>query len=166
MPLRRTLLGIVAVVLPAIGCYQYVPVESAATPVGQLVELEITDPGRVSLAPRFGPGLDRITGRLVSQQTNDLTLSVVRVQHIGGENTLWSGEAVNLDRGFVGSVRSRKFSVARSVVVALGVGTVLYFTAGRGLVGGGSDPKDPPDPIDPPIRTRIPSAGRVRLIIR
>ena len=163
MRIRRHLFGIVAVVLPVIGCYEYVPVESAAAPVGQIIELQITDPGRVSLAPRFGPGLDQISGRLVSQQANDLTLSVLRVQHLGGENTLWSGEAVNLDRGFVGSVKSRKFSVTRSVLVALGVGTVLYFTAGRGLIGGGSDPKDPTDPNDPPISTRIPIGVRVHL---
>ena len=66
-------------------CYEYVPIASAAPPVGQLVELQVTDRGRVGLGDRFGPGVQFIMGRLVSEQGNDLVISVGSVKNIDGE---------------------------------------------------------------------------------
>jgi hypothetical protein len=166
MHARRWIAGsVMAMVMltSAQACYEYVPMETAA-PVGQLVELKITDPGRVNLAPRFGPGLDVVTGRLVSQQQSDVTVSVFSVTNLDGENTRWSGEAVQLDRGFIRSVKGRRISPMRTAVLATAAAVVLYFTAGRSLTGGGKDPRDPPDPIDPPASTRIPMGLRLRVI--
>ena len=149
--------------LPALqACYAYVPLATDSPPPGQLVELQINDQGRVGLSDRFGPGLDRIAGRVESQQANDLVVDVYRVTHITGESTQWSGESVRLNRGFVGAVRARKISAVRTTMIAVAAGTVLALTAGRALTGGGKDPKDPPDPIDPPTSTRIPIGIRLR----
>ena len=144
-------------------CYDYVPLATQTPPMGQQVELQITDQGRVGLSDRFGPGLDRITGRVESQQQNELIVNVYRVTHVGGQSTQWSGESVRLDRGFVGTVRGRKLSALRTTAISVAVGTVLYLTAGRALTGGGKDPRDPPDPIDPPASTRIPIGIRIRI---
>jgi len=154
-----------AFVLVAQGCYEYVPVETpAAPPAGQLVELRITDPGRVGLAPRFGPGLDRLTGRMVSQRDSDVILNVLSVTNLDGQDTKWSGEEVRLDRGFIRSVSSRRLSPLRTAVMSAAAVAVLYFTAGRSLTGGGKDPRDPPDPIDPPASNRRPMGFRLRVI--
>ena len=161
----RRMVWSVAVLLPASqACYEYVPIESAAAPIGQLVELRITDPGRVGLAPRFGPGLDRVEGRLVAQRGNDLTLNVLSVRNLDGQHTRWSGESVELDRGFVGSVKGRKLSVVRTSLVATAAAAVVVFTAARSLNGGGKDPIEPGDPIDPPISARVPIGIRIRAI--
>jgi hypothetical protein len=117
----------------------------------------------VGLANRFGPGLDVVTGRLVSQAQSEFTLNVFSVGNLDGENTRWSGEPVQLSRGFVGSVKSRRLSPMRTAVLATAAAAVLYFTAGRALTGGGKDPRDPPDPIDPPASTRLPIGVRLRL---
>jgi hypothetical protein len=155
-----------AVLLPALqACYGYVPIVTQNPPTGQLVELQITDQGRVGLSDRFGPGLDVIAGRIESQQANDLVIDVFRVTHITGESTQWSGESVRVDRGFVGLVKTRKISALRTTAIAVAAGTVLALTAGRALTGGGKDPKDPPDPIEQPTSTRIPIAIRIRMMI-
>ena len=76
------------------------PLASAsAAPVGQTIELQISDQGRVGLADRFGPGLASIEGRLVSQQSNEFIVNIFRVKQISGESTQWSGESARLDRG-------------------------------------------------------------------
>jgi len=145
------------------GCYEYVPLETPSAPVGNLVELKISDPGRVGLASRFGAGLDLVEGRLVSERDSDMTLKVVSVTNLDGEHTRWSGETVSLDRGFVRSVKSRRLSPLRTGVFAAAGIAVLYATAGRALVGGGKDPPDQPDPVNPPLSRRIPVGIRVRI---
>ena len=145
-------------------CYGYVPLVTQRPPKGELVELQITDRGRVGLSDRFGPGLDVIAGRVESQQANDLVIDVYRVRHITGESTQWSGESVRLDRGFVGLVKTRRISPLRTTAIAVAAGTVLALTAGRALTGGGKDPKDPPDPIEQPTSTRIPIGIRIRMM--
>jgi hypothetical protein len=153
----------VAILAGAQGCYEYVPVDSPSSTVGKLVELKISDPGRVGLASRFGPGLDRVEGRLVAQRDSDLTLSVVSVTSLEGANTKWSGESVNLNRGFIRTMSSRRISTTRTAILAAAAGAVLYFTAGRALVGAGKDPPDSPDP-NPPLSRRIPMGIRIRAI--
>jgi hypothetical protein len=163
MQLRRLRGLVVAASLPFLhACYEYQPIETTA-PAGQVVELEITDPGRVGLAPRFGPGLDRITGRLVAQQASELTLTVLSVRHINGESTQWAGESVKVDRGFVGTVKGRKLSTGRTVAATVAAGAVVALIAGKALIGGGKDPRDPADPVDPPAMTRIPLGIRIRI---
>jgi hypothetical protein len=138
-------------------CYDYVPIATQSTPTGQLVELQITDQGRVGLSDRFGPGLDRITARVTSQRENDLVVDVYRVAHINGDNTQWSGESVQLNRSFVASVKGRQLSATRTTLMVGAAAAVLYLTAGRALIGKASKPPDEGDPGDPPVSTRIPT---------
>ena len=161
---RRWIISAIVVLAGAPGCYEYVPVDSPSSTVGKFVELKITDPGRVGLATRFGPGLDRVEGRLVAERDNELTVNVFSVTSLEGENTKWSGESVNLDRGFVRTVSSRRVSPIRTTVLAVAAGAVLYFTAGRALTGGGKDPQEPGEPENPPARRRIPIGFRIPAI--
>jgi hypothetical protein len=164
MSYRRWIIGTIAVLAGAQGCYEYVPVDSPSSTVGKLVELKITDPGRVGLASRFGPGLDRVEGRLVGQRDSILTVSITSVTTLEGDNTKWSGESVSLDRGFIRTVSSRRISPVRTALLAAAAGAVLYFTASKALTGGGKDPDDPgPDP-NPPLSRRIPIGIRIPAI--
>src|ERR1044072_3531337 len=65
-------LALVALVPTFLACYEYVPSATASPPVGQLVELQVTDRGRVGLGDRFGAGVQYIMGRLISEQGADL----------------------------------------------------------------------------------------------
>lgn len=112
---RRALLGAALVALPA--CYDYVPV-TTSPPVGEIVALDITDRGRVDLADRFGPGVGRIEGRLMSAASDQYVVAVSRVTQINGETAAWTGEKVTLSRDVVGSVQNRKFARGRSALIA------------------------------------------------
>jgi len=161
MSSRRLMVSAIAMLVGAQGCYEYVPAESTSSSVGKLVDMKITDPGRVGLAQRFGPGLDRVEGRLVAQGDSDLTVNVVSVTSLEGENTKWSGESVNLNRGFIRTVKSRRISPLKTSALVVAAGTVLYFTAGKALIGGGKDPPEPGDPANPPLSRRIPIGIRI-----
>jgi hypothetical protein len=155
------MISVIATLIGAQGCYEYVPAENVQSNVGKLVELKITDPGRVGLAERFGPGLDRVEGRLVAQRDSDLTLNVISVTSLEGQNTKWSGESVNLNRGFIRAMSSRRVSPLKTSALVVAAGAVLYFTAAKGLIGGGKDPPEPGGPDNPPLSRRIPIGIRI-----
>jgi hypothetical protein len=163
MSSQRLMLGAIVSLIVAQGCYEYVPIESPSAPVGNFVELKISDPGRVGLAPRFGAGLDLVEGQLVAERDSEMTLKVLSVTNLDGEHMRWSGETVSLSRGFVRSVKSKRLSPLRTAALAAAGGAVLYALAARGLIGGGKDPPDTPDPANPPLSRRIPIGIRVRL---
>jgi hypothetical protein len=70
------------------------------------VELQVSDRGRVGLGDRFGPGVQLITGRLVSEQGNDLVVSVTSVKNIDGETTQWSRDTTRVDKSFIAPSRA------------------------------------------------------------
>jgi hypothetical protein len=158
----RSVVLAIAVLSGVSACYEYVPVDSPAETVGKVVELKINDPGRVGLADRFGPGLDRVEGRLVAQRDNELTLSVTNVSMLDGVNTKWSGESVNLNRGFVGRLSSRKISTVKTTLFAAVAGAAVYFMAARALNSSGRESDDTQAPPTTPISRRIPIGIRIR----
>ena len=137
-------------------CYEYVPIASATPAVGQLVELQVTDRGRVGLGDRFGPGVQSITGRLVSEQGNDLVISVGSVKNIDAETTLWSGDTARVDKSFIATVKGRQFSTTRTVLIALAGGAAVYLIVSSKLLGAFSDSKDDGETGPPVQSTRIP----------
>ena len=140
----------VAVLATLTGCYTYVPLETAAPPVGESVALEITDQGRVSLGERFGPGVMRIEGRLTGTEGDQLLINVSRVANIRGEAAQWSGESVRLDRDFVGRLQERRLSKGRTWLAAgLTTAAIVALIATRGIYGFGSSP-EPTEPPPPP----------------
>ncbi len=137
------------------GCYAYVPLETASPPVGQTVALQISDRGRVELADRFGPGLDRIEGLLASADSDDVVMNVFQVAHVNGLRNRWSGETVRVGRGLVGRLEERKLSRSRTfVLVAAAGGTVAALIASQGLLGWFSG-EDQVVPIEGPLESRV-----------
>lgn len=157
--LASVLAGTLAGVLPVLGaCYVYAPLETSVPPVGETVALEITDRGRVGLAERLGPGVTRIEGRVVGNEGDDYIVNVARIEQLNGQSSQWSGEAMRLNRDFVGRVQSRKLSRTRTLLAA-GVATaaVVALIASRGLFGSFTgDKSEPPPPPPPSFR---PAAG-------
>ena len=143
-----------ALLLPImVGCYTYIPVAPAASPVaGEPVALDITDAGRVGLAERFGPGLVRVEGRLTSPANQDYALSVHKVAFIGAPSSRWSGELVRIDRQYVNGVWQRKLSPGRTAlavgIVTVGIAAVFIGADLAGVFSGSSTPPpEPPGPI-------------------
>jgi hypothetical protein len=157
--LRRIRFGVIwtlAATLPALqACYEYVPIATPAAPIGKIVQLQVTDRGRVGLGDRFGPGVQEIEGRVVAEQGDSLTISVNRVTNISGESTQWNGDTTRVDRGFIALLKGKQISTARTVLlVATGV-AAIYIMASTKLLGAFSSSED--EPSGPPAQaTRIP----------
>jgi hypothetical protein len=144
---RRLLL--LAALAPLGACYTYAPVDTAVTPAGEVVAFDISDRGRVALSERFGPGLRRVEGRLARVEGDEMVLNVIRVAHLGGETSQWSGESVRLQREYVGQMSVRRLSKKRTFLAA-GIATVslAVFIASKGLTGhwfGSGSEGGPPD---------------------
>jgi hypothetical protein len=131
-------------------CYSYARIDSQApAPLGRYVALEVTDRGRVGLGDRFGEGVREISGTVVAQRGDDLTLSVDRISNIDGAMDRWAGDTTRIDRNFIGSMVERRVSPSRTALLAVSVGAVVYATAASGLLGGGKDrDEEPTGPIN------------------
>jgi hypothetical protein len=130
---RATLLGLTPAALAGCYAYAYAP----ATPLsGQYVSLDLNDRGRVALVDSVGPSVARVEGLLASSDDSVLALHVARTVGMRGEIVRWNGESVTVRREYVGQLRERHLSTARTAVlagsVAVGVGA---FMASRGLFG-------------------------------
>ena len=140
--------GIIALALTT-ACYTYTPSQIGNTAVGGEVGIDVTDVGRVDLAPLLGAEVSRVEGRVKSVTDSSVMLGVTRVEFLSGSSQKWSGEPVTIARADVKAMQARSFSRSQTVltVVLLGVGLALGLAAA--VIGSGSsgnDSKGPPDP--------------------
>jgi hypothetical protein len=147
-------------------CYSYAPVDTQAPPAGGYVALRITDRGRVGLNDRFGEGVREISGRVVQMDANDVVLSVDHVRNLEGETTRWAGEETRVNREYVGFMTQRRFSAARTSLIALAAGAAIYVMASNGLIGGGQDVQNDDDPNAGKQSSRMPLRPRLSHDIR
>jgi hypothetical protein len=144
------------------GCYTYVPLQTTTSPtVGERMVFHISDRGRVELGDRLGPGVTAIEGRVASNGSDVMSVSVIGVSYVSGERSTWSGETMRLDPGHVQFMRARRLDKGRTWLAA-GAATVVVgaFIASRGLLGaftGERDPGEviPPQSLFPSIRFRF-----------
>jgi hypothetical protein len=148
---RGSLRAGVAVLLLGVhlgGCFHYVPPMQSAPAPGAEITFGVTDRGRVELTPVFGPGLQRVGGRLLESTDTTLVLSVATVDYIDlGITARWAGERVEVRRDLIADVRERRFSAGRTAVAAVmatAVAVAVSLIAIRGF--GGDTPPDRPDP--------------------
>jgi len=147
---RRCCVVAVAVALPLVsGCYTYVPVDTAASPVGKHVALDITDRGRVGLSDRLGEGVARLEGTVIADDSAQYVMNVWSVQQINGDKGRWTGERVRIDRNFVSRTFERQLSRSRTYLAGgAALAGLAWFVTSQGLIGGAdvSDSGDPPPP--------------------
>jgi hypothetical protein len=107
-----------------------------------------------------------ISGRVVQQEGNDLVLSVDQVRNLEGETTRWAGEETRLNRDYVGFMTQRRFSAARTSLIAVAAGAANYDMAANGLIGGGQDVQNNDDPNAGKQSSRVPLRPRLTHDIR
>ena len=139
--MKRLLLPAVSTLLLAGGCYGYYP-ETTATPVGRDVQVTLTDSGSVVLAPRIGPQVQSLLGRLDADSSRNLLVALSSVKRRDGDETTWKGERVAVPRALVATVEERRFSRARTTLfsgaLAVALVAIREGFAGRGGSTGGS----------------------------
>ena len=124
------------------GCYSTVPVVSSPAP-GQVLVMDLTDQGRVTLGPSVGPAAKSIEGVLDSRSDSAYNVKVASVVYLNGSNNRWTNEPLSIRSDLVRDVREKKFSRSRTGMLVAGVvaGTVA-FIASRGLLGLGTPDRD------------------------
>lgn len=130
-------------------CYEYVPMQSAATP-NPRVEVLVTDRGRVELMPQLGQGVLSFEGILDGRRDSSYVMRVAEVTYINRQTNRWSGEPITVSQEAVRDMRVRRLSKKRTFVVIAGsVVAGVAFVVSRGLFGGGSIDSDPTPPPPP-----------------
>jgi hypothetical protein len=155
--MRRLWLTAVAVAAPFVsGCYQYVPVDTTASPsIGKRLAFEVTDRGRVGLSERLGEGVLRLEGTVVEGDSAQVVMNVWSVEQLNGTKGTWTGERVRIDRNFVGRTFERQLSRGKTYAVSgLALAGLVLFVKSQGLLGAAdvSESGDPPPP--PPGQSR------------
>lgn len=128
------------------GCYSYVPVSSSAVPPGSRIAVAVTDRGRVGLSEPVGPGVRRIEGDFLAETDTSVMLSVSSVQFLDlGMPARWSGERLEISRGFISEIREWRLSRTRTWIT-LGLVAVGAIAASFVAIGGfgADDPSDRP----------------------
>lgn len=133
--MRRSYVLFAILILP--GCYSYARVPGP-TQVGTEVEVELSDAGSASLAPLIGPHVVSIRGRTTDVAADTVRLAVSSILKRRGVDELWSREPLAVSRAHIATVSTRKFSWARTSLLALTVvgGAILVGSAVDAGVGG------------------------------
>jgi hypothetical protein len=132
--------------LLASGCFQYrnAPVH-ASVPAGQSVRLELTDAGRVNVAPTAGEGIDEIDGIVDALSPDTVVLRVTSVRRRDVPE-MWTKERLAVAASDVRAMSVRRFDPLRTGIFVGGVflvGSTVRLGGTSGLFGGRSRPSGP-----------------------
>jgi hypothetical protein len=138
---RRVPLGLFLVPLLA-GCYvnrPYAELRPEPAPGTRLV-IELTDAGRVAMAPQVGPDIGRVEGALVQRSDSQYVLGVAKVFGLYGTLQKWEGERMAFPTAYVRRLYERRLSLGRTVALAGGAAVAFVtFALTTSLLGSGND---------------------------
>ena len=126
--------------------------------VAERVQFVLNYQGRVSLANKLGPAVDKVEGTVVQVSEDAYDISVIGITQVGGSSALWNGERVSVAKDLVSTYAIRRLNRARTTLLVGGVTVAaLAFILGRSLLlgGGGVEPTPTPEP-GPPSAVRVP----------
>ncbi len=139
------------------GCFTYRPMQSSPPLQATQLGVSINDRGRVLLGDRVGQSVDRIEGRIVSSDDQNVVLDVYRVRDLRGNTSTWTGERVSIPKEAIMGYNERKLSLTRTFVLVGAIAAVIIASVGSTLdLFGGDLPKDTPPPDPGPQSSRIP----------
>jgi hypothetical protein len=138
---RRLAATLAASVVLMCGCYGYVAPSPGASLVGSEAELWLSDSGAVVLASKIGPAAESITGRIVTDSAPGYVVSMTSVRQRDGDETLWHGEHVLVERTLIAQAGTRRFSPSRTAlfsgIVSASLLAARFAFQGHGSGGGG-----------------------------
>ncbi|MGH7635795.1 MAG: hypothetical protein ACRENC_18860 [Gemmatimonadaceae bacterium] len=130
------------------------------TPVNELqpghtVEVTLADSEIPAMAPRLGPGVFRIKGKLTEIDSLALSMQVSHttstrnVAYHYAQSVHWNGDSVSIPRSGIATARQGHVSVLFTVIGAAVVGSAIATIAS--VAHRPSQPKLPPLPPLPPL---------------
>lgn len=116
---------------------------------GTRIAAELTPEASRALAGEIGSGATGVEGLLIRADSAAWELSLLRVDHAGGAETMWNRETVRFPAGSLARVRERQPDTRRSVlagaIVVLGaLGLAELFGGGIFSDSDGGTPNPPP----------------------
>jgi hypothetical protein len=127
-------------------CYTYRPLSTRAPEPGLVVRAELTDDGTESLGRLLGANTGAVEGRVVSADSQAVTLSVMQTTNRAGIDNYWKGERVALPRTGIATMQTKALSRRRTAVVTVGAVAALVAAWIGFDIGGGSDTRVRPGP--------------------
>jgi hypothetical protein len=127
------------------GCFHYEP-SATPVPAGREVRLDLTDAGRVAVAPLAGEGVDRIEGVVDSFAPDTIEVRVTSMRR-RDVSEMWTREQFKIAARDVSAVSVRRFSPSRTalltgavalVAASVRLGTSENFLGGKKSGGGSS----------------------------
>jgi hypothetical protein len=148
-------LGVLALLAPATGCYNYAAVEPEALVPEQDVRVRLTPLGVLHVRQFVFIEDDALTGRVARSDAEGLHLDVASGMRRDGMHMRGMQQRIVVPRGEIAFVEERDLDRTRTAITAAAVGAGLAFVIARtGLGGqqGGSDGGI----VDPAPAARIP----------
>jgi len=118
------------------GCYTYGDVASPKPELGKPMRVALTLTGGDSLARWLGPNVATIDGRLVQDSPTAYEIGVNSVVMHSGMEQYWKGETVTIPKGLIASIQERKFSWAKTGLLAGVVIATAVALQQSGTIGG------------------------------
>lgn len=118
--------------LLAAGCHTYRPLVGVTPPEGTRVRLQLSDSGTTSLSSYLGPDVVEINGRILTADSDALTLSVSHIRTRDGSEPFWKGESVTIQRSLIARTEEERLSKSRTAGVA-GASLALVVSIARGF---------------------------------
>ena len=117
-----------------LGCYSYLPVQSAPPAQGNReVGVVINDRGRTLLGDRIGALVEQVDGRIAKREGGSITMAVFRVTDIRGNSATWTGEQVTIPEEAILGYRPKTFSKFKTVLFIGAVTAAILTTLSRTL---------------------------------
>jgi hypothetical protein len=104
-----------------VGCYTYLPIQETAPQSGSMVGIVLNDRGRQLVGSRLGEEAMQVDGAMVLQSESSVTVSVNRVRFMGGSNSIWAGEQVEIPKEGIRGFQERRFSKGRTTMLTIGL---------------------------------------------
>jgi hypothetical protein len=139
----RVRFSLCSVAIVASGCYGNVPIQLSSAPMNTKLVVALTDAGSDSLARYLGPGVETVSGKLMQNGDNGISLAVSQVTMRSGAEQFWKGETVALPKYSIGTVQEHKLSKPRTILLGAAI-VAAAFTVKLTGVGGSNSGRQPP----------------------
>ncbi|HSJ25514.1 MAG TPA: hypothetical protein VK929_12630 [Longimicrobiales bacterium] len=133
-PFRRSVAGLMAVVLTLSSCYHAAPLTSAPQP-GMRVALTLTQEGSAGMQNTLGQAPVRVEGEVAGVAPDRWDLHVFTVGHYNGQEVAWNRERVTIPTSYMAMTEQRQLD-QRKTWIAVGIGVVAALIVGRTFISG------------------------------
>jgi len=124
---RSSASPLLALLLAAGACQQYVELGVPAPPANMDVRLTLSDSGGNAAYGPLGSSLRQIEGRTTAVNDSSVRMLVTGVTRKTGYDESWGGDPVAVPRSYIVSVEKRKLSVPRTLATIGAVIAGSYF---------------------------------------